>query len=1233
MMRRFELSDGVSSKFWEVGQAGCELHIRFGRIGTAGQSKPKTFADDATAAAALVKLVREKTAKGYVEAGAGGGIAVVGNPAAAPATPVAVGDIAPWLACGPVLDLPPGLAALALPSRQAPGPAPITDAARAWDMYLQVARPYGDPAMAICDVHLHAGLNEAMQRIRQGTRSGSMLSDTIMFAIAAQFWSPKEFNGAFPFLDFLAAEKGLPYAVDVMLTAMQELSASSIRASAAMPNERWQVRAIGRDETLTETYYRIRTKRALHQHLVHANEATWNQCMQTIGERLAGLPAACRVHLAPFQPDAPLIALRPLPEQGNETCRPAASLSQMYATLANARALVMGAGRDTELYRDSALTVMATLIREHGADVATLLHAAPTIELGTEALTWIGTPLAIHTLGRELVEASRGFFRQPAVDARQRLREVVRRWPLAAIAGLAQLIATEEQVPHAVHEMLATLAYEHLAVVPAFRPWITATAAAVLDELSTSFTDDTLAADADLPPVLANPPWLAPRKKTVAAMSLAPLPLASVAHWSDEEREDMRMEERETLFTYASQAKAPAHSAAAIAAGDTAGLVAIWQEAAQDNKFFAACVHLIADLPPPFNAAVWNATAGHPVNSPGYAVATLGLSGLPALVTMCEQRPGDDLVYARYIAAVELAAPVARAYATLKTRAVRAAARQWLLAYPEHTACALIAPALGKAGSVREQAADVLRMLAAAGHDTLLMEVAARYQQPAVGAALRALLDQDRLDLYPAKLATVPDFWAPRSWPRPRLASNGKALPDAAIDALGAMLRFAQGERVYAGLTQVRAACTPDSLAAFAWDLFIAWQNDGGSARENWAFTALGVLGDDDIARKLGPLVRAWPADALHARAAFGVDVLGAIGTDVALLELRAISRRFNSGTLKESAHAKIVQIAEARGMSADELEDHLTPELGLDEQGTLLLDFGARQFLVGFDEALRPYVLDPHGAHLADLPKPRKDDDAELARAAVVRYKQLKKDVRAVALQQVTRLEMAMRTRRRWSPEKFMTFMAGHALVRHLAQRVVWAAYRDARVEACFRLTPDGSFADGADDTYVLPQDDGIRIGIPHPLDMTAADLAAFTQLLTDYELMQPFSQLDRDTYALAAAEMTSDRLLRWDGVPAASGAILGLGRWGWRRGRTQERSYVHDFSKAMADGRVALLSFEPGIMIAATEEHPEQTLRLVLVGSSDQLGYYPRDPVALAQLDPVDASELIRDIEHLRA
>jgi predicted DNA-binding WGR domain protein len=64
---RLEFKDGASSKFWEVRQQGAELHIGWGRIGTAGQSQTKTFADGAAAAVAMSKLVAEKAGKGYVD--------------------------------------------------------------------------------------------------------------------------------------------------------------------------------------------------------------------------------------------------------------------------------------------------------------------------------------------------------------------------------------------------------------------------------------------------------------------------------------------------------------------------------------------------------------------------------------------------------------------------------------------------------------------------------------------------------------------------------------------------------------------------------------------------------------------------------------------------------------------------------------------------------------------------------------------------------------------------------------------------------------------------------------------------------------------------------------------------------------------------------------------------------------------------------------------------------------
>lgn len=65
--RRFEFVDGKSDKFWEIEIAGTDVTVHFGRRGATGQSKTKSFADDADAKKHADKLVEEKTGKGYVE--------------------------------------------------------------------------------------------------------------------------------------------------------------------------------------------------------------------------------------------------------------------------------------------------------------------------------------------------------------------------------------------------------------------------------------------------------------------------------------------------------------------------------------------------------------------------------------------------------------------------------------------------------------------------------------------------------------------------------------------------------------------------------------------------------------------------------------------------------------------------------------------------------------------------------------------------------------------------------------------------------------------------------------------------------------------------------------------------------------------------------------------------------------------------------------------------------------
>ena len=68
-VRRFEFVDDKSSKFWEIRVTPEGVEVRYGRIGTAGQTQLKAFDDAAAALQSAEKQVAEKLKGGYVEQG------------------------------------------------------------------------------------------------------------------------------------------------------------------------------------------------------------------------------------------------------------------------------------------------------------------------------------------------------------------------------------------------------------------------------------------------------------------------------------------------------------------------------------------------------------------------------------------------------------------------------------------------------------------------------------------------------------------------------------------------------------------------------------------------------------------------------------------------------------------------------------------------------------------------------------------------------------------------------------------------------------------------------------------------------------------------------------------------------------------------------------------------------------------------------------------------------------
>jgi len=67
--RCFKFVGCASRKFWEISVAGHTLTVRFGRMGTQGQSQTKTFDNEARAQREAERLIAAKVKKGYVETG------------------------------------------------------------------------------------------------------------------------------------------------------------------------------------------------------------------------------------------------------------------------------------------------------------------------------------------------------------------------------------------------------------------------------------------------------------------------------------------------------------------------------------------------------------------------------------------------------------------------------------------------------------------------------------------------------------------------------------------------------------------------------------------------------------------------------------------------------------------------------------------------------------------------------------------------------------------------------------------------------------------------------------------------------------------------------------------------------------------------------------------------------------------------------------------------------------
>lgn len=1288
---RYELVEGKSSKFWEVATEGATLMVRYGRIGTGGQSNDKELDSAESARAEMAKLIKAKTRKGYALAGRSEQAAPSAEETAAPpAKPVATQAEPAEAASEPAKPAPTGLIldetkadfdalmALALPSRSRPA-APMS-AEQAWDEFSKHVAQIASGIEALGpsrseNIERYADmLRDFAAMLKQIPEGPARLSES-----DAAKWLDRIGDCANHrrFVYFDEGKENTRYCAVLLLTLF-------CRWLIATHGVAFAARVTAPLMATLQPWFSFETNQfsrplalAMRDALSALDEAEFEIARAEYASAAATADwdarAAMTFALADDRGDRH--DLQP------ETLLCAADNAGMNVTndwvylalLCEAPARAVEKWRESRyrhLYFDGTFTgtrpIAATAIAaaRHNGDPALpvlgwLLGLARD-EIRTELARIILQTREPGALNLLLPELHDEFIRAA-------LKEVGENDPGLIFHQACEALAAGKREP-ALVGLVNAIGQKYGA--DACRGWLQDSPALRWFATTHAGLELPVAALADMPAVLRDPPWrktATAKKDLVLSLTPIPTPFSVPPGLEQEETDSWRISRAVMIETPEDLRKFAGECVSALGERADSGIPVPAAGASQQEILDAVIGRMkrtsgvdgyelrcqgwtrlaiaIADQPEWLALELWKIPAL--IESYSFFDSMIrmaeryGEKAAEGLALHVDARPVELLEMVRDVDAPGIALAAARVLFKLKT--ARRGAAGWLSSHPRTAAMRLIPEATGAAGAARENAENALRWLARETPDGAAIIGAAAQEYAAQDGrapeAVAQVMNRDPLQLFPRRIPKLPGWLDVDTLARPVL-KTGAAMPGEGVVALLEMLSFSQPGAVYPGVGVVRETVTADSLAAFGWSLLSSWLAEGAPSKEGWALRCLGWIGNDDTARDLTRLIRLWPGESAHARAVTGLDVLADIGSDIALMNLNGIAEKLKFKGLQSKAREKIAAIAEARDLTENELADRLAPDLGLDERGGMDLDFGPRAFRVGFDEFLKPWVRSAEGKRLANLPKPNKSDDAERAGAAAKSWSTLKKDARAIASLQLLRLENMLSSSRRVAPDAFWTFFASHPLIRHLTQRLVWGVYPDAAPASApsltFRVLDDLSLGDKADEPVGIDFSAGAEglIGLVHPLQVAQADLDDWGALLGDYEITQPFAQLDRDTHALTGEEKTRTRIGRFEGIKVENTRLRGMPAYGWALGQPEDGGVIgwveREITLGSGETATAYLSFSHGIYAGAMAyEEKLQELQMLSI----ERPYGPPRGAArtFGELDPIAASEMLRGLIHL--
>jgi hypothetical protein len=176
----------------------------------------------------------------------------------------------------------------------------------------------------------------------------------------------------------------------------------------------------------------------------------------------------------------------------------------------------------------------------------------------------------------------------------------------------------------------------------------------------------------------------------------------------------------------------------------------------------------------------------------------------------------------------------------------------------------------------------------------------------------------------------------------------------------------------------------------------------------------------------------------------------------------------------------------------------------------------------------------------------------------AQTEFKGANKLLREVAKTQTDRLERMMCHQRRWEADPWCDLFLSHPLLLRLAGGLIWGSYdEENRLCDSFRVLEDRTLTDHDDQAVEIAATS--KIGILHPLELETTEREAWLEHLADYEITQPFPQVDRPVILPAEDTLHATCVTRWAGSKVNAMTFHGrTERLAWHRGPMRGKAYI---------------------------------------------------------------------------